>query len=93
MVSEVVDTETVSDADAVEGLVTPLSTTLTASPAATESPLKIPHVAVAPSKQAPTCWSVVVGHHRGSSTVPFVPDGNVIVIWLASLPADHPSPR
>lgn len=89
MVSEVVETDTVSEADGVVGLVTPLSVTRTESPAAIELPVFKKQVIVSPDGglQAPRPLApVVVSSTEEVNTDPRpVPDGNTNVI---SLPLD-----
>ena len=93
VVSDVVDTDTVAGQVAL-GLVTPFRVTVTASPAATESPLEIRQVTVVPLATAqlePTVWSAVV-----STTVPpakdprVVPVGRVTEMLLPAAPSRSP---
>lgn len=91
-VSEVVDAERVSEAGLVDGLVTPLSSTATESPAVTDAPLKITHVAITPDwLQFPTSLLVVVSVTAELTTVlKSVPVGNVTVILLPDAPSRPP---
>src|SRR5947199_277439 len=93
MVSEVVDTDAVSEPDGVDGLTTPSSVTRTESPAAIESPVNKKQVIVSPDGelQAPTPLApVVVSSTEEANTDPRpVPAGNTKLI---SLPAATDSP-
>jgi hypothetical protein len=93
VVSDVVETATVSEPDGVPGFVIPLTVTLTLSPAAMLALLNSEHVIDWPEgpEQLPTFVAEVVSRTEDvKNVVRFVPAGNVIVIWpppaLASMP-------
>ena len=91
-----VETDTVYVVPALEGLSTPSSSTLSWSPPATMSPLKIEHVTTSPDTvQPPPTWGCpdVVRSLTTPALVSWVrsvPEGKLIVSLAAAAPAKPP---